>query len=256
MTEQPPPAPAPGTAPAKAVDILAFGAHPDDVELAASGTLIRAARAGAKTAIVSLTRGEMGTRGTPAARAAEFEAASRLMGCAHHEMLSLPDGKLRPDEEAREAVIRKIREHRPRIILLPYWEDRHPDHPAACRIVEEASFLAGLSKRDTGQQPHRPSQLVYYMSTWEFEPSFIVDVSAVIEEKRRVLEAYRTQVYNAGFSDTEPPTFIASEHFMELLFSRMSHYGHLIGKKYGEPFRIRGCLEVSDLLTAFGSRTF
>jgi bacillithiol biosynthesis deacetylase BshB1 len=256
MTEQLPPAPGPGTAPAKTVDILAFGAHPDDVELAASGTLIRASRAGVKTAIISLTRGEMGTRGTAAARAAEFEAASRLMGCAHHEMLALPDGRLRPDEEAREAVIREIREHRPKIVLLPYWEDRHPDHPAASRIVEEASFLAGLSKRDTGQQPHRPSQLIYYMSTWEFEPSFIVDVSAVIEEKRRVLEAYRTQVYNTGFSGTEPPTFIASEHFMELLFSRMSHYGHLIGRKYGEPFRIRGYLEVTDLLAAFAGRTF
>jgi len=174
---------------APAVDILAFGAHPDDVELAASGTLIRAARGGARTAVISLTRGEMGTRGTTEARAVEFDAASRLMGCSHGEMLSLPDGRLVPDEQSREAVIRKIREHRPRIILAPYWEDRHPDHPAACQIVQEASFLAGLAKRDTGQPPHRPAQLVYYMSTWEFEPSFIVDVSAVIEEKRRVLEA-------------------------------------------------------------------
>jgi len=241
---------------APAVDILAFGAHPDDVELAASGTLIRAARGGARTAIISLTRGEMGTRGTLEGRAAEFEAAARLMGCVHHEILSLPDGRLQPDEQSREAVIREIREHRPRIVLAPYWEDRHPDHPAASRVVEEASFLAGLAKRDTGQTPHRPAQLVYYMSTWEFEPSFIVDVSAVIEDKRRVLEAYRTQVYSAGFSASEPPTFIASEHFMELLFSRMSHYGHLIGKKYGEPFRIRGTMEVTDLLAAFGSRMF
>jgi bacillithiol biosynthesis deacetylase BshB1 len=241
---------------APTVDILAFGAHPDDVELAASGTLIRAARGGAKTGVISLTRGETGTRGTIAARAAEFDAASAVMGLAHHEMLSLPDGRLHPDEPSREAVIREIREHRPRIVLLPFWEDRHPDHPAACRIVEEASFLAGLGKRDTGQEPHRPSQLVYYMSTWEFEPSFIVDVSAVIEEKRRALQAYGTQVYNAGSPSNEPPTFIASEHFLELLFSRMSHYGHMIGKKFGEPFKIRGYLEIGDLLEAFGSRTF
>ena len=241
---------------AAAVDILAIGAHPDDVELGASGTLIRAARSGARTAVISLTRGEMGTRGTLEARAAEFAAASRIMGCVHSEMLSLPDGRLHPDEEAREAVIREIREHRPRIILAPYWDDRHPDHPAASRIVEEASFLAGLAKRETGQAPHRPAQLIYYMGTWEFEPSFIVDVSAVIEEKRRVLEAYRTQVYNAGFSGNEPPTFISSEHFMELLFSRMSHYGHLVGTKYGEPFRIRGYLEVPDLLSAFGGRSY
>ncbi|MGO9307840.1 MAG: bacillithiol biosynthesis deacetylase BshB1 [Spirochaetia bacterium] len=238
------------------VDILAFGAHPDDVELAASGTLIRAARAGAKTGVITLTRGEMGTRGTLAMRAAEFDAASVVMGLSHHEMLSLPDGRLSVDEPSREAVIREIREHRPRLILLPHWEDRHPDHPAASRIIEEASFLAGLKKRDTGQEPHRPSQLVYYMSTWEFDPSFIVDVSDVIEDKRRTLQAYRTQVFNKGSAENEPPTYIASEQFHELLFARMSHYGHLIGKKYGEPYKIRGYLEVEDLLETFGQRTF
>ncbi len=238
------------------VDILAFGAHPDDVELAASGTLIRAAQSGAKTGVITLTRGEMGTRGTLAMRAAEFDAASTVMGVSHHEMLSLADGRLSVDEPSREAVIHEIREHRPRIILLPYWEDRHPDHPAASRIIEEAAFLAGLSKRDTGQEPHRPSQLVYYMSTWVFDPSFIVDVSGVIEEKRRTLQAYGSQVFQAGGAPQEPPTFIASEHFHELLFARMAHYGHLIGKKYGEPFKIRGHLEVADLLETFGERTF
>lgn len=239
------------------VDILAFGAHPDDVELAASGTLIRAARSGAKTGVISLTRGEMGTRGTLAMRAAEFDAASAVMEVPHHEMLSLPDGRLSVDEPSREAVIREIREHRPRVILLPYWEDRHPDHSAASRIIEEASFLAGLSKRDTGQEPHRPSQLVYYMSTWEFDPSFIVDVSGVIEDKRHVLQAYGSQVFNKNAAaENEPPTYIASEQFHELLFARMAHYGHLIGKKYGEPFKIRGHLEVADLLETFGQRTF
>jgi bacillithiol biosynthesis deacetylase BshB1 len=198
----------------------------------------------------------MGTRGTLAMRAAEFDAASVVMGVSHHEMLALPDGRLSADEPSREAVIREIREHRPRVILLPYWEDRHPDHPAASRIIEEAAFLAGLKKRETGQEPYRPSQLVYYMSTWEFEPSFIVDVSDVIEDKRRTLQAYGTQVYNPGALGNEPPTFIASEQFHELLFARMAHYGHLIGRKYGEPFKIRGHLEVTDLLQAFGQRTF
>ena len=241
---------------AAVVDILAFGAHPDDVELAASGTLVRAARAGAKTGVITLTRGEMGTRGTLAMRAAEFDAAAAIIGVSHHEMLSLPDGRLTVDEASREAVIREIREHRPRVILLPYWEDRHPDHPAASRIIEEAAFLAGLPKRDTGQEPHRPSQLVYYMSTWEFDPTFIVDVSGVIEDKRRTLQAYETQLFKPGAPGSEPPTYIASEQFHELLFARMAHYGHLIGKKYGEPFKIRGHLEVADLLETFGQRTF
>ncbi|MGA2612391.1 MAG: bacillithiol biosynthesis deacetylase BshB1 [Spirochaetia bacterium] len=238
------------------LDILAFGAHPDDVELAAAGTLIKAAKHGQATGVISLTRGEMGTRGTLEMRAAEFETASGVMGLRYHQMLSLPDGRLCPDDQARTAVVREIREHQPRIVLLPWTEDRHPDHGAAARIVQDAAFLSGLSRLDTGQQPHRPAELVYYMSSWEFEPSFIVDISEHIEEKRRALQAYRTQVYNPGFEESGPPTFIASEHFMELIFARMAHYGRLIGKKYGEPFRIRGLLEVRDLVESFGDRTF
>jgi bacillithiol biosynthesis deacetylase BshB1 len=238
------------------LDILAFGAHPDDVELAASGTLIKAARGGAAAGIITLTRGEMGTRGTLQGRAAEFDASCALMGVAHHEMLGLRDGWLCADEASKMLVLREIREHRPRIVLLPWEEDRHPDHGAASRIVQEASFLSGLRKIDTGQEPFRPAQLLYYMSTWEFEPSFIVDISGVIEEKRRAIMAYGTQFFVAGAAGTEPPTFIASEHFQELLFSRMAHYGHLIGKKFGEPFRLKGSIEIQDLLSAFGDRTY
>ena len=238
------------------LDILAFGAHPDDVELAASGTLIKAARGGASAGIITLTRGEMGTRGTPQSRAAEFDASSALMGLAHHEMLGMRDGWLCADEESKMAVVREIREHRPRIVLLPWQEDRHPDHGATSRMVQEASFLAGLRKIDTGQEPHRPAQLIFYMSSWEFEPSFVIDISDVIEEKRRAILAYGTQVFTPGAPLSEPPTFIASEHFQELLFARMAHYGHLVGKKYGEPFRITGSLEIRDLLDTFGDRTF
>jgi len=154
------------------------------------------------------------------------------------------------------AVVREIREHRPRIVLLPWQEDRHPDHGATSRIVAEAGFLAGLRKIDTGQEPHRPAQLIFYMSSWEFEPSFIVDISDVIEEKRRAILAYGTQVFTPGAPLSEPPTFIASEHFQELLFARMAHYGHQVGKTYGEPFRITGSLEIRDLLGTFGDRTF
>jgi len=238
------------------VDILAFGAHPDDVELAAAGTLIRAARAGTRTGIITLTRGEMGTRGTLAARAAEFDTASAIQGLAHHEMLDLPDGRLSADDHARTLIVREIREHRPRIVLLPYWEDRHPDHPATSKIVQEATFLAGLRKLDTGQEPHRPSELVYYMAAWEFEPGFIVDISDVIEDKRRAIQAYASQVFTPAGPGSDPPTLISSEHFQELLFARMAHFGHLIGKRYGEPFRIKGHIELNDLVSAFGGRTF
>jgi N-acetylglucosamine malate deacetylase 1 len=238
------------------LDILAFGAHPDDVELGASGTLIRAAHGGARTGVITLTRGEMGSRGTVPARALEFDTAASIMGLSHHESLSLPDGRLAPDDASRQAIVREIREHRPRIVLLPYWEDRHPDHPATSRIVQEAAFLSGLSKLDTGQEPHRPAELIYYMTSWEFEPSFIVDISDVIEEKRASISCYGTQVYNPSMKSAGPPTFIASEHYMELLFTRLAHYGHLIGKKYGEAFLIRGQVEVSDLLASFGGRTY
>jgi bacillithiol biosynthesis deacetylase BshB1 len=237
-------------------DILAFGAHPDDVELAAGGTLLKAARAGSATGVITLTRGETGTRGSLEARAEEFDAASRLMGLAHHEMLSLPDGRLAADEESKLAVVREIREHRPVILLLPYWEDRHPDHGAASRIVQEAAFLAGLRKLDTGQEPHRPAELVYYMSSWEFEPSFVVDISAHIEEKKSAIQAYGTQVFNPSLATDEEQTFISSEHFWQLLLSRMAHYGRLIGASFAEPFRIRGLVEIADLVGAFGRRVY
>lgn len=238
------------------LDILAFGAHPDDAEIGAAGTLARAAREGRSTGIITLTRGEMSSRGTLDARAAEFDASAAILGLSHHEMLSLPDGRLAPDDPSREAVIREIREHRPRIVLLPCGEDRHPDHPAASRIVQEAAFLAGLRKLDTGQEPYKPAALVYYMAAWEFEPSFIVDVTDVMDVKRRALEAYGTQLHTASKPQDEPPTFVSSQQYRGLLEARMAHYGHLIGRTYGEPFRIKGYLEVKDLLDTFGDRVF
>jgi bacillithiol biosynthesis deacetylase BshB1 len=238
------------------IDILAFGAHPDDVELMAGGTLIKAARGGAATAAVSLTRGEMGTRGTMERRAEEFDKAASVLGLAEWKMLQLPDGRLSNDEASREVVIRVIREYRPTIVLLPYAEDRHPDHGAASRTIQDAAFLSGLRKIDTGQEPHRPAELVFSMHTWEFTPSFIVDISDVIEEKIRAIRCYESQVYVGSQSEGGEQTFISSEHFWELLMARAAHYGHLIGKKYGEPFKIRGLVEVRDLLVAFGERRF
>ena len=238
------------------IDLLAFGAHPDDAEIGAAGTLIRAARDGSRTGVVTLTRGEMGTRGDTAARAAEFDAAAAAMGLAHHAMLGLPDGRLACDEASREAVVRVLRDLRPSVVLAPYWEDRHPDHAATSRIVQEAVFLAGLSRLDTGQEPFRPAEVVYYMAAWEFAPSFVVDISGQFEQKQAVVRCYASQVYVPERRSSEPGTFISSEHYWELLSARAAHFGRLIGKAYGEPFRIRGLVEVSDLLAAFGGRTW
>jgi bacillithiol biosynthesis deacetylase BshB1 len=238
------------------IDLFAFGAHPDDVELGAAGTLIRAVRARSRAGVVTLTRGEMGTRGDVASRAAEFDAAAAAMGLAHYAMLGLPDGRLSCDAQAREVVVRELRALRPAVVLAPYWEDRHPDHAAASRIVQEAVFLAGLARLDTGQEPHRPGEIVYYMSSWEFEPSFVVDISAQFAQKQAVLRCYASQVYDPDRRSAEPGTFISSEHYWELLTARAAHYGRLIGKAYGEPFRIRGLVEIPDLLAAFGGRTY
>jgi N-acetylglucosamine malate deacetylase 1 len=238
------------------IDLLAFGAHPDDAELGAGGALIRAARAGSSTGIVTLTRGEMGSRGGVAERAAEFDAAARTMGLAHHAMLDLPDGGLTCDGRSREAVVRVLRDLRPSVVLAPYWEDRHPDHGAASRIVQEAVFLAGLARLDTGQQPYRPAEIIYYMAAWEFEPSFVVDISAQFEQKQAALACYVSQLHNPDRRSDEPGTFISSEHYGQLLAARAAHYGRLIGKACGEPFKIRGLVEIPDLLAAFGGRTY
>lgn len=243
------------------IDLLAFGAHPDDVELGCGGTLIAAARRGRSVGAVTLTRGESGTRGSVEERAAEFEAACTVMGCAHREMLGLPDGGLTADDPSRRAVVRVLRALRPRVVLLPYWEDRHPDHGNASRIVQEASFLSGLRRLETGQEPHRPAELLYYMAAWEFEPSFVVDVSPVMEEKKRAIRCYASQVWDGGQDGgdggaREEPTFISSRGFWELLMARAAHYGRLIGREYGEPFKVRRLIEIKDPLEAFGDRTY
>jgi len=149
-----------------------------------------------------------------------------------------------------------LRDLRPSVVLAPYWEDRHPDHAATSRIVQEAVFLAGLSRLDTGQEPFRPAEVVYYMAAWEFAPSFVVDISGQFEQKQAVVRCYASQVYVPERRSSEPGTFISSEHYWELLSARAAHFGRLIGKAYGEPFRIRGLVEVSDLLAAFGGRTW
>jgi len=238
------------------LDLLAFGAHPDDVELGCGGTLIASARRGRSVGVVTLTRGESGTRGSAEERAVEFDASCAVIGCSHRQMLDLPDGGLTVDDPSRRAVIRVLRALRPRIVLLPYWEDRHPDHGNASRIVEEACFLAGLRRLDTGQEPHRPAELLYYMASWEFEPGFVVDISAVMEEKKRAIRCYASQVWNGTGQPHGEPTFIASRGFWELILARAAHYGRLIGREFGEPFKTRRLIEIRDPLEAFGDRTW
>jgi bacillithiol biosynthesis deacetylase BshB1 len=239
------------------LDILAMGAHPDDVELSCSGTLIQAVKKGYSVGIVTLTRAELGTRGSESLRADEFDQAAELIGASVHHSLTLKDSHLTVSDEAKYMVIREVRKYKPTLVLLPYWDDRHPDHANASHIIEEATYLAGLKKIDTGQEAHRPAQLIFYMAAREFVPDFVVDVSDVIEEKKQAILAYKSQVYNKAYQRTdEDETFISSPQFWDFLMTRSAYYGHRIGKKYGEPFKIKGIVEVKDLLHTFGDKTY
>lgn len=234
------------------VDILAFGAHPDDIEIGCGGTLIKLHEAGYSLALVDLTRGEMGTRGNAETRRLEAEAASSLVGAEARLNLGLPDGVLDSSPEAKRQIVRAVRRFRPRIALLPFWEDRHPDHAHASSLVYDALFLSGLPRYETGQTAHRPIQLLHYMGWQEFAPTFIVDISSQFERKMESIFAYKTQ-FLADASD-DPETHLTAAATHRKMKARMAYFGSLIGVRYGEGFLIRGHLAVEDpLILSFRS---
>ena len=228
------------------VDVVAFGAHPDDIELGCGGTLAKLVEAGRSIVFVDLTRGELGTRGTTDVREQEAREAARILGAVARENLALPDGSLALTVEAKYKVVEVIRRFRPRLVLLPYFRDRHPDHVHASEIVYEGTFLAGLPRYVTGEASYRPEKILYYMGWEEFSPSFIVDISEQFERKMEAIRAYASQFTLADPS--YPETRLTSPATGGLIRSRMAHYGALIGKKYGEAFLVRGVLEVEDPL--------
>lgn len=239
------------------LDILAFGAHPDDVELSCSGTLIKAVKNSLAVGIITLTRAELGTRGSEELRQREFDTAAKIIGAKVHFSLSMPDGFLVPTKEAKMDIIRIIRKYRPTLVLLPYWEDRHPDHTNASKVIQEAAFLAGLKKIETGQESYRPAQLIFYMAAWEFIPDFVVDITDVFDQKKQAILAYSSQVHNKSYqSPNEDETLISSPQFWDFLISRAAYYGGQIRKKYAEPFKIKGLMEVKNLLDTFGHPMF
>jgi bacillithiol biosynthesis deacetylase BshB1 len=226
------------------VDLVAFSAHPDDVELFCAGTLLLAADSGLRTAIVDLTEGELSTNGDPVRRAAERVAASELLGLTARVSLGLPDGALGVDaDEHREAVAETLRQLRPRVVLAPYWDDRHPDHAAAGRLTREACFLAGLEKFGAGSA-HRPQRVYGYMLHHAFEPSVVIDVSAVWEQRRDLLEVYVSQVVSSAHT---VPTPINDGRFAEMLHARATWFGAMVGVAKGEPFRVEGPLLLRSL---------
>ncbi len=237
------------------LDVLAVGAHPDDVELGCGGTLALLAAQGRKVGILHLTRGERGTRGTAEERQAEAERAAAALGTAAMGFLDCGDGGLRTGPAEEDSLIARLREWRPDLVLAPAPHDRHPDHTRAHQLVEAACFYAGLRNRGEGEA-HRPAALFAYMQHDPFEPSFIVDVTGVWERKLESLRAYRSQLHQLEKDDKdgrdedkkEPMTKVASPEFRLAVEGRARHFGLLIGAAFGEPFWSRLPLAVSDLL--------
>lgn len=232
-----------------AVDVLALGPHPDDVELAVGGTILKHVAAGRTVAIVDCTRGELGTRGTPEVRDAESAEAARLLGVAFRGNLGLRDGALFDDDDARRRLVRALRALRPVVLLAPHDDDLHPDHERAGRLARDAAFLAGVAKYEPGLPPHRVRAVLHYPSHRPFAPSFVVDVTAVFEAKRRACLAYKSQFHDPASRDGA--TYLSRPQFWDWWEGSARHYGKLVGAEYGEPFLHAAPLRIDDVVAAF-----
>jgi len=242
------------------LDILIFAAHPDDAELGMGGTIAKLVAEGKSVGIIDFTEAELSSNGTVESRRIETAAASKVLGISVRENLKIPDGKvnLKAKVEAKaeqkvdvvERVIFLLRKYEPKVVFAPYFNDRHPDHIGASKIVKEAVFFSGLKKIETEldgekQQIHRPDKLYYYMQTYEFTPSFVVDISDHFETKMKSVRAYESQFYNPN--EKGELTFISDPKFIKMLEARARHYGFQIRKEYGEPFFSEEAIELENI---------
>jgi N-acetylglucosamine malate deacetylase 1 len=229
------------------VDILAIAAHRDDVELTCAGTLLRAVDAGYQVAILDLTQGETGTRGSVSLRAEEAERAAELLGVTERRNAGLPDAHLQNSDAARKLVVEQIRDFAPRVVILPFPMGRHPDHRVASELGRDASFLAGLERYDASGSAHRPHKLLYALSYREdpVKPSFVVDISAQFERKLAAIKCYGSQFDGAKAAGEVFPT---GQDLYSLVETQNAHYGSLIRKRYGEPFFTHETMEVEDVV--------
>jgi N-acetylglucosamine malate deacetylase 1 len=231
------------------VDVLAISAHADDIELTCAGTLIAMKDRGHSFGIIDLTRGEMGTRGTADVRLREAQRAAELLGAEFRETLDFGDGGLAINRENELVLIEAIRRAKPRLILTPYPEDRHPDHRRAGQIVTDAAFYAGLRKIETRSPAHRPQQTIYFSTAYTHAPSFIVDVTSTMERRFEAIRAYRSQFYDAASS--EPKTMLSQESFLKTIEARARHFGFMIGVEFGEGFVSKLPPRIDDPVAAF-----
>ena len=228
------------------LDLLIFGPHPDDIEIGLGGTVARHTAAGHAVGLCDLTRGELSSNGTPDERQAEAAEAARVLGAAWRENLGWPDGGIEPTPAIIRSAADIIRRHRPRSIAIPYWDDRHPDHVAASHVLRTAVFRSGLRRYDTGAEPWRPEWLCYYFINDSATPSFVVDVSAHYERKRKSLECYVSQFAPPG--DGAVATRLTASTFRQLVESRDAQFGALAGVAFAEGIVVREPVQRAGLL--------
>lgn len=234
------------------LDLLAIAAHPDDVELTCGGTLLKMAQLGYKTGILDLTAGEMGTRGTPETRAKEASKAAKILRASWRGTLGVPDSDVQPARQHKLSLAAQIRELRPKTVILPYWQARHPDHYNASTLCYEGCFLAGLKQLPLEGEPHRPFKILYATSFSDVRPTFVVDITAQYEQRHKAILAFGSQFRpekgesNARFKKTN--VFLAIDRLEDQMNLLARHYGEMIGVKYGEPFLVKELMQVHDVV--------
>jgi bacillithiol biosynthesis deacetylase BshB1 len=241
---------------APSLDVLALAAHPDDVELCAGGTMCLLARQGYDVGIVDFTKGQLGSRGTPELRMKEAERASEIIGLTARDNLGMMDGDIRNSKANQRRVIEVVRRYRPDIVLVNAEDTRHPDHSDAADLATDALYYSGLTEIDTTgpdgtpQEAWRPHHVLHYMQAIPFEPTLVVDVTEVWDQRIDALQAFKSQFFNPDYEpgEDEPETFVSNPEFFKWVEARARTYGYRVGATYGEPFRYRqGPFGVSDL---------
>ena len=229
------------------LDLLAIAAHPDDVELTCGGTLLKMAQRGYKTGILDLTAGEMGTRGTPETRAKEAAKAAKLLGVKWRGTLGVPDSDVQPTRQHKLRLASVIRELRPKTVILPYWEARHPDHYHASTLGYEACFLAGLKQLSIDGEAYRPFKILYSTAYANVRPTFVVDITSQYDRRRNAMIAFRSQ-FRPRKSEKKSNVHLAIDRLEQEMNQLARYYGQLVGVRYGEPFLQKELMLVEDIV--------
>jgi N-acetylglucosamine malate deacetylase 1 len=233
------------------LDVLAFGAHPDDIELAMGGTLAKMASLGYKAGVIDMVRGELGSRGTPAQRLREAQCAARVLQLTARENLKLKDGEIFDNQASRLKVISAIRKYRPALVFTHHWDDNHPDHVYTSRLVTECCYLSGLAKIKTAHERYRPKNLFYFKLPFNVTPSFVVDISDFFKQKMEAVGCYKSQLHDPN--SHEPQTYLSVPDFLPRVESVYRYYGTLIRTGYAEAFYSRQALQVDDPMVFLAS---